>query len=1080
MSGDSLKATEPAVPREAPAKPSRRRPFGRGWRRIATLGSTLCLLTVGGSLAVIEAKTSTLQSALFSRLAGEMTFRVDAGPSDAIAFPADGPYDRRLGYVGLPAFIDSLRAEGYRVETQARVSQRFDWYFQQSGIAPYRAKSRSGLALLDRDGAPVFLSRTPERAFDSFEAVPPLIVKTLLFIENRELLNPTFPRANPAVEWDRLAVAFADLVVKKAVTGGQSPGGSTLATQMEKFRHSPEGRTDSVVEKLRQMISASLRGYLGGRDTTAARRQIVVDYLNSTPLAARPGYGEVIGLADGVWAWFGTDFETLRDSLSSPAGDAAALQRQATVYRQALSLLIAQRRPSQYLLAGRGSLDRLVDSHLRLLAQAGVIDARLRDAALARRSDFMTALPAAASPASPLSWKAAATLRARLLGQLGLGSFYDLDRLDLTVETTLDKQVQEEVTAALKSLSDPAALKERGLDAPRLLDRGDPAKVIYSLLLYERGSDRNQLRLQADNYDGPFDVNEGTKLDLGSTAKLRTLVSYLEIIAALHEELRGQPAEVLRAKAAKGDTLTRWAAAALAGQPDLDLRGLLAAAMQRRYSASPDEGFFTGGGLHHFVNFDRRDNGRVMSVADALHNSVNLVFIRLMRDVVRYHVAQIVAAQGDPRDPASPQRAGYLSRFADREGREFMLGFYNAYRSLDRDEILERLSRRARQSAAAQSVVFRSLRPEAGPAALGAFLSERRRGRALDDGDVRDLYDSYSRESFSLNDRGYIAKVHPLELWLAAYLSRAPGSSFAEAVAAGAQARQDAYSWLFRAKMRRAQNQRIRILLEEEAFERLAVTWQRLGYPFDWLVPSYATSIGSSGDRPAALAELMGIILNDGLRLPTGRFERLRFAEGTPFETVMRLQVPAGERVLRSEVAATLRQALIETVEQGTGRRVSGAFTDAEGNRLVAGGKTGTGDHRYERFGRNGELISSRVVNRTATFVFFLGDRFFGVISAHVAGPDAAAYGFTSALPTQLLKSLGPQLQPLLERAPAPPAPVPAPAPQVVDDVEETVPPRPNAPCYRTRENRWNCTLAAVPQSASAAASRGGNTLAVQ
>jgi hypothetical protein len=91
-----------------------------------------------------------------------------------------------------------------------------------------------------------------------------------------------------------------------------------------------------------------------------------------------------------------------------------------------------------------------------------------------------------------------------------------------------------------------------------------------------------------------------------------------------------------------------------------------------------------------------------------------------------------------------------------------------------------------------------------------------------------------------------------------------------------------------------------------------------------------------------------------------------------------------------------------------------------------------------------------------------------------VAGPDAAGYGFTSALPTQLLKSLGPQLQPLLERAPAPPAP----APQVVDDVDETVPPRPNAPCYRTRENRWNCTLATVPQSASA--SRGANDMATR
>jgi hypothetical protein len=34
-------------------------------------------------------------------------------------------------------------------------------------------------------------------------------------------------------------------------------------------------------------------------------------------------------------------------------------------------------------------------------------------------------------------------------------------------------------------------------------------------------------------------------------------------------------------------------------------------------------------------------------------------------------------------------------------------------------------------------------------------------------------------------------------------------------------------------------------------------------------VPSYATAIGSSADRPLALAELMGIIVNDGQRRPT-------------------------------------------------------------------------------------------------------------------------------------------------------------------------------------------------------------------
>src|SRR3546814_8869575 len=115
---------------------------------------------------------------------------------------------------------------------------------------------------------------------------------------------------------------------------------------MEKVRHPAEGRTGTGSEKLRQMISASLRGYLDGANTTAARRQSVVDYLNSTPLAARAGFGEVIGLGDGLWAWFGTDLATAGDCLAA-ATTVLRPACSAAVYRQALSLLIAQRRPSE-------------------------------------------------------------------------------------------------------------------------------------------------------------------------------------------------------------------------------------------------------------------------------------------------------------------------------------------------------------------------------------------------------------------------------------------------------------------------------------------------------------------------------------------------------------------------------------------------------------------------------------------------------------------------------------------------------------------------------------------------------------
>ena len=103
-----------------------------------------------------------------------------------------------------------------------------------------------------------------------------------------------------------------------------------------------------------------------------------------------------------------------------------------------------------------------------------------------------------------------------------------------------------------------------------------------------------------------------------------------------------------------------------------------------------------------------------------------------------------------------------------------------------------------------------------------------------------------------------------------------------------------------------------------------------------------------------------------------------------------------------------MKGVMSEVVDNGTAKRVKGVYKDAAGNALPVGGKTGTGDQRYDEFSPGGKMISSRVVNRTGTFAFYIGDRFFGAITAHVAGEDAADYRFTSALSAQMLKSLEP------------------------------------------------------------------------
>ena len=143
--------------------------------------------------------------------------------------------------------------------------------------------------------------------------------------------------------------------------------------------------------------------------------------------------------------------------------------------------------------------------------------------------------------------------------------------------------------------------------------------------------------------------------------------------------------------------------------------------------------------------------------------------------------------------------------------------------------------------------------------------------------------------------------------------------------------------------------------------------------------------------------------------------EKLHFAQNTPYETELHLNPAAGERVLSEALCRTVRKALAGVVETGTAKRLSGVFVDQLGNRMEVGGKTGTGDHRSKTFAAGGRLISEEVVNRNALFVFYIGDRFFGVILAHVGGARAESFDFTSGLAAQFLKTLAPTLQPLLQ-----------------------------------------------------------------
>lgn len=657
----------------------------------------------------------------------------------------------------------------------------------------------------------------------------------------------------------------------------------------------------------------------------------------------------------------------------------------------------------------------MTDSHLRVLTQAGVIEAPLRDAALAQKLAFRD--PRSQPTVQPLPTNKGVTLaRTRLARMLGV-PLYDLDRLDLRANTTLQHELQESVTAYLQKLADPDYAAQLGLIGERLLTPTSTRSVRYSFTLFERTPSGNQVRVQTDNTDQPFDINEGSKLELGSTAKLRVLASYLETVAQIHRDYGGMSvAELRKVEVEPLDFILRWGIDYLVASRDRDLSAMLQAAMERRYSASPYESFFTGGGLHTFNNFRK---GRQRPPADAAGSPARIDQPALRAPAARPDPPRYLperreqgAVAGRRQGPA-PRR---LPRPFRRQGKPGLPA-----------PLLGQVPRQGRQPAPGDlprrpaswpvrlAAIHRYLQPQADLASFSAFLRERLPRGSLTDKRAAELYERYGPGKFNLNDQGYVARVHPLELWLLGYLQKQPQATFGEAVAASGAERKEVYGWLFKSRHKNARDKRIRILLEVEAFLDLHQQWKKLGYPFDHLVPSYATALGSSGDRPAALAELMGIIVNDGVRMPTLRLEHLDFALGTPYETRFAPEATLGQRVMTSEVATTLRNALSQVVDAGTARRLQGTFSRPDGAPLVMGGKTGTGDNRLQTFSAGGHVRSSKALNRTATFVFYIGPRHFGTLTAYVDGSESSQFKFTSALPVQVLKGMAPLLRDYLD-----------------------------------------------------------------
>ena len=226
----------------------------------------LALLAIVAAAIFVEIQTSLLQSWFFTSTNERLFYSLKDGPSREIIFPrAAAPFDERRGYSKLPLLQSRLQSQGYLVTQQAR----------QSETMLDALGARHLAALLGNGRMPAWKSPAPTacRCF----VTPRPIFSSLKSTTSRRSWSRRCCSWKTAISTIRqprgrirsssgTAHSKRRRIISRAKLQLPVPvqGGSTLAVQLEKFRHSPHGRTDNPVEKLRQLIGASLKAYQEG------------------------------------------------------------------------------------------------------------------------------------------------------------------------------------------------------------------------------------------------------------------------------------------------------------------------------------------------------------------------------------------------------------------------------------------------------------------------------------------------------------------------------------------------------------------------------------------------------------------------------------------------------------------------------------------------------------------------------------------------------------------------------------------------------------------------------------------------
>ena len=106
----------------------------------------------------------------------------------------------RFGYAPLPAFTGRLEKRGFTIAAQAREFARMISLADDGLFLPYAEKDQAGNVLRDAIGTFLLRARYPQRVYGSFDAVPPLVRDSPLFIGDKYLLAADQPNRNPSID----------------------------------------------------------------------------------------------------------------------------------------------------------------------------------------------------------------------------------------------------------------------------------------------------------------------------------------------------------------------------------------------------------------------------------------------------------------------------------------------------------------------------------------------------------------------------------------------------------------------------------------------------------------------------------------------------------------------------------------------------------------------------------------------------------------------------------------------------------------------------------------------------------------